>query len=120
MPEFYQILMTFQGFDLPLDDAFSWVVAQSPDIDKDYARDTAREMKAKLVHNPAKSRWEYHDQNGRLRSYADVWATFQTWVKRPPLNGALVAATRGSVTADHDDDPVLAKIIADKEIYERP
>tara|TARA_Y100000310_G_scaffold197126_1_gene197193 strand:+ start:319 stop:705 length:387 start_codon:yes stop_codon:yes gene_type:complete len=47
------------------------------------AESVATAMKATLVYR--NGLWEYVDRNGKNRRYGHLWATFQNWVKRPPL-----------------------------------
>ena len=54
-------------------------------IEADHAEATAISMKATLSHNANRQGWEYRDKGGRLRTYSDLRAVFQTWVRRPRL-----------------------------------
>lgn len=74
-PDWYATLWAIPGFKVPLDHAQAWL--DDKKISTDHAETTAYALKSK---------WPGPPKN----PYRDPWATFQHWVKRPPLsdNGA--------------------------------
>lgn len=79
-PDWYSTLYAIPGFTISLAAARAWLT--KADIPESHAEKTAYELKSKWPGNPK-------------RPYRDPWATFQGWVKSPPL---VSAAPRAGTT----------------------
>jgi len=80
-PDWYATLRTLPRFSRSLALCQKWL--DSKGISEDHAETTATSLKSK---------WP-----GPTRSpYRDAWATFQTWVKRPPLSNNNTGGQHGS------------------------
>ena len=72
-PDWYSTLWAIPGFKIPLPHARQWLAKQGHEgISEERANITAYSLKSKWPGDPKKP-------------YTDPWATFQHWVKRPPL-----------------------------------
>ena len=72
-PDWYSTLWAIPGFKIPLPHARQWLAKQGHEgISEERANITAYSLKSKWPGDPKKP-------------YTDPWATFQNWVKRPPL-----------------------------------
>ena len=92
-PDWYSTLYAIPGFRIPLPQCQAWL--DKREISADRAEETAYALKSK---------WP----GPRSKPYRDPWATFQNWVKRPPLRGQKPLADR---IMDMDrDQPALRQV----------
>jgi len=76
LPDWYVDLYSIEGFELKYAECQTWLDGKG--ISEAHANQTAASLR---------SQWPGQGPKGRPK-WTDVWATFRTWVQRPPLNGA--------------------------------
>ena len=79
---FYAALMEYGGLEKTEAHLVAWL--EDRGISMNYAEETALSMRASLVYNEPKDRYERRRADGRLQTYKGTPVSiFQSWVKRP-------------------------------------
>ena len=93
-PDWYATLWAIPGFKFPLAHAQAWLDGKK--ISADHAETTAYALKSKWP-GPARN------------PYRDPWATFQHWVKRPPIKELVTSSGRTTRREAQTDAGVLRR-----------